>query len=1714
MFEHLKLFSFSIFLTFYTCQSAVFNSYQNEALKYSSLSKLSNPSKQSEETCGYKQCDLGEENVLNVHIVAHTHDDVGWLKTVDEYFYGNRNDIQHAGVQYILDNVMDELEKDEKRKFIYVEIAFFYRWWRQQDADKKEKVRKFVSEGRLEFILGGWCMNDEAATHYNSIIDQHTLGFRLLMEEFGTCARPKIGWQIDPFGHSREQASLFAQFGFDALYFGRLDYQDKANRQTKKTMELLWKGSGSLNPAQTTLFTGVLYNGYGPPNGFCFDRGCDDSPIMDDKDLEDYNVEEKVKSFADAARDWAKPYRTNHILMTMGSDFQFEEARANYKNLDKLIQHVNARKDKYHLNLFYSTPSCYTYAVNKANLTFTAKTDDFFPYASRAHTFWSGYFTSRPALKRYERFSNNVLQACKQLASLDFRSNTLKELEVLKEAMGVNQHHDAVSGTEKQHVSYDYAKRLARGSTACYSLMGESLGKIMGGKKIFSCPLLNVSNCDFTVGKKEFTAIIYNPLAKSRDHWVRIPVLNGKFEVIDESNGASLDADVVPLSEETKNLPEYKLADKKAIAELLFKVALPPIGSKSIRIKEVKLRFDPIGDAGKEMIGSPFVVENSMVSVAFSSNGLISKISNLESKVSTDVKQTLSYYLGYQGDNTLPIKQSSGAYIFRSNGSSTTELTPRSVKVYPGKHYDEVRQQFSDWAWQTIRIYDNAKHVEIEWTIGPIPIKDKLGKEVISKFSTNIASGETFYTDANGREILERKRDFRSTWDFQQTEAVAGNYYPVNSRIFIKDNNKQLTVMTDRSHGGSSLKSGELEVMLHRRLLRDDAFGVGEPLNEPGLNMYGPGLVTRGTHYILLDTPEKSVAWHRQAAPMLYLQPLPFFTDGTVTKKEFSAVKNMDKPVHLLTLEPISKNVRLVRLEHIYEKSEFSQNIQVSLKDVFPDDNIVNVEETALGGDRPVGERLVWKLKGGGSVGGDMRQFLTPVTSPMYNVLLTPMQIRTFLLNTAIINDINIVMTERHTKRRNSILKRFTAIENNVEELEKKRVSFGCRPEIKTFFKDSPQPDTPKSEERYIPSRESMVILSSGDTQSSRLSLLDKTLQNFEPKANSTVLLNQSMFMDVSPVDGDVLDKLPMFDLNTSPTDNKSSPLSEFSPVDTFRVQDENLKPEKSRKTDTTVFCNSPMEMATPVAVRAEKKAENTYNMSVSMDITLQDKKKVDPVLDLSAMSMDISSEELRLDKTKKETRMDRVENFFSDLTKTYSTNNASSKEVASRSVATIEITENVKEIKTKEVEQKAEKIAEEKASERLLEKVNAEIRNREQQKKIKTSPIRSRKMMSTPCVPNPNDIDLSLSVIDGPENEKVDLITPQVVEDKKGETVPSRTMSYVRAALKEEQQIHKEIKVPSTTNKDREKIVVENDVKLSSINKPERNKDTYLEKENKPARNKWGGENFYDELDTLCKDKFPISSSVKKTKYSLGDIHFREDKTLSAKSEEPFLKRSSVPSSLMGHKKKEFYQTRPSEIEKEHLNNRKISESNIYNNENIAEIIDQQSAPQEQLSTTKDSASLEIDTVQKKVDATFVINPLENNKDDKENAKTTEVIEQKNMEDVDEVSLDMEESSKFALSENSLLTDDDSCASLIKLPKLSESFLVKSALHSSCRKGQLSEEQKKWRRILIQLKDDRVQHEEDCYVWSNALRKDKSLRRANDEISRLRSNRQRSEKA
>ena len=43
---------------------------------------------------------------------------------------------------------------------------------------------------------GGWCMHDEAATHYVAMIDQTSLGHSFIKEHFGEAALPRVGWQV------------------------------------------------------------------------------------------------------------------------------------------------------------------------------------------------------------------------------------------------------------------------------------------------------------------------------------------------------------------------------------------------------------------------------------------------------------------------------------------------------------------------------------------------------------------------------------------------------------------------------------------------------------------------------------------------------------------------------------------------------------------------------------------------------------------------------------------------------------------------------------------------------------------------------------------------------------------------------------------------------------------------------------------------------------------------------------------------------------------------------------------------------------------------------------------------------------------------------------------------------------------------------------------------------------------------------------------------------------------------------------------------------------------------------------------------------------------------------------------------------------------------------------------------------------------------------
>lgn len=922
-------------------------------------------------SCGYQTCPTGKPDHLNVHIICHTHDDVGWLHTADTYY--------DMWVRDIISSVVGNLLQDPNRKFSYVESAFFWMWWQEQTELVKMHVKQLVENGRLEFVSGGWSMNDEATTHYLAIIDQMTLGLRFLNDTFGKCASPKVGWQVDTFGHSREQASLFAQMQFDGQFLGRVHYQDKKWREQTQTMEFMWNASESLGK-KAYLFTGILPNVYWPPKGFCFDIFCTDEELTDD------NIQAKSHNFITTALDQSKNYATNHIVMTMGMDFQYRDAAKWYRNLDFLISHVNSLQAVgVRVNVFYSTPSCYLYSLSQSNMTWPTMKDDFFPYASKQHEYWTGFFTSRPSLKFDIRRANAFFQICKQLVTLSNIKNT--DVSILARALGVAQHHDAITGTEKQHVSDDYTFQLAEGTAACQNSISESLKKLLfknetsylesedDYQKIYFCSALNISQCDFTEGESEFFVVVYNSLGHRWKSFIRFPVMGEGYRIRQiTKRRRNISVQILPIHPAVINLPERT---SFAVNELVFPVTLRPL-SISVYSVEMMQNFVPVNDIESERIPTSIedaFIKNEILKVVIDAySGLMKEIVLLQTNKKLPISQSFYYYEGTPGYR---IERASGAYAFNPQFDMAFSLGENiTYRVFKGPLVEEVHQYYNRWISQVIRIYKGQPYIEFDWVVGPIPVNDHIGREIISRFDSNLQTNGTFYTDSNCRETLKRIRNYQENWPWNRTENIAGNYYPVTSWISIQDEAQdlKLTVFTDRSEGGSSITDGSIELMVHRRLLFDDGFGVNEALNEAGYN--GRGLVVRGKHYLTLGTIGGITRFNKHFAKRIFHYPLPVFIRQNSTAysdrtfNEFRGLKSsLPKNVHLLTLEKLSNGEVLIRFEHFYEKDDdrlLSGKVTISLTKLFLPFRILYYRETSLSANQYLNEteRLKWSYVG------------------------------------------------------------------------------------------------------------------------------------------------------------------------------------------------------------------------------------------------------------------------------------------------------------------------------------------------------------------------------------------------------------------------------------------------------------------------------------------------------------------------------------------------------------------------------------------------------------------------------------------------------------------------------------------------------------------------------------------------------------------------------
>ncbi|XP_022895002.1 alpha-mannosidase 2 isoform X2 [Olea europaea var. sylvestris] len=816
----------------------------------------------------YKGSEWNNEK-LKVFVVPHSHNDPGWKLTVEEYY-----DRQS---RHILDTIVETLSKDNRRKFIWEEMSYLERWWRDASDVKKESFINLVQNGQLEIVGGGWVMNDEI-----------TEGNMWLNETVGVI--PRNSWSIDPFGYSSTMAYLLRRMGFENMLIQRTHYELKKELSWHKNLEYVWRQSWDADET-TDIFVHMMpFYSYdiphtcGPEPAVCcqFDfarmRGfvyelCPwgEHPVETNQE----NVKERAYKLLDQYKKKSTLYRTNTLLVPLGDDFRYisiDEAEAQFRNYQLLFDYINSdpslnaeanfgtlddyfrtlREEADRIN--YSRPG----EIGSDQIGgFPSLSGDFFTYADRNQDYWSGYYVSRPFFKAVDRVLEQTLRGAEMMMAFllgycqkpqceKLPTGFSYKLTAARRNLALFQHHDGVTGTGKDHVVEDYGTRMHMALQDLQIFMSKAIEVLLGihhekndhnpaqfepaqlRSKYNAQPVHRaISLHEGTVQ----TVVIFNPLEQMCNEVVMLVVVRPDVTVLD-SNWTCVKSQISPELHHDKN----KMFTGKH--RVYWKASIPALGLQTYYIangfvgcekaKPARLRvFTPSNDLSCPAPYTCTKLESDTVEIRNQRQTLTFRVNHgVLQKISSDghvyvVDEEIGMYSSTE----------SGAYLFKPNGEAESIIQAAGQIVVSEGHLVQEVHSYPKTAWETspishsTRIYNGENTVQ-EFVIEKEYHVELLGndfndKELIARYKTNIDNRRVFYSDLNGFQMSRRE-----TYD---KIPLQGNYYPMPSLAFMQNpNGQRFSIHTRQSLGVASLKNGWLEIMLDRRLVRDDGRGLGQ----------------------------------------------------------------------------------------------------------------------------------------------------------------------------------------------------------------------------------------------------------------------------------------------------------------------------------------------------------------------------------------------------------------------------------------------------------------------------------------------------------------------------------------------------------------------------------------------------------------------------------------------------------------------------------------------------------------------------------------------------------------------------------------------------------------------------------------------------------------------------------------------------------------------
>ncbi|XP_022060114.1 epididymis-specific alpha-mannosidase [Acanthochromis polyacanthus] len=990
----------------------------------------------------------GEDKPIQTFVIPHSHMDVGWVYTIQESM--------HAYASNVYTSVTEELSKAKDRRFIAVEQEFFRLWWDTVASDShKKQVRQLVKEGRLEFIIGGQVMHDEAVTDLDDEILQMTEGHGFLYETFGV--RPQFSWHVDPFGASATTPVLFALSGFNAHLISRIDYDLKDSMQKNKKLQFVWRGSPSLK-AQQEIFThtmdqfsyctpshlpfsnrsGFYWNGVAlfpdPPKDGVYPNMS--LPVTKE------TVQAYARTMVGNIKQRAAWFRTNHVLWPWGCDKQFYNSSVQFNNMDPLMKYINQNSKEFGVTVQYATLSEYFQAIYKSNLAWEVRgTEDFLPYSVDTNQAMTGFYASRNVLKGVARQASSKLHAAETLFTryrISFPDGpvakdwALDKLRSLRWAVSEVQHHDGITGTESPKVADMYLQHLLQAMMGVEELLAA----------LFLLPHNLPSSLDMRYHIKgddhealEQHVIIYNPLAWNITTIVNITVAFPNTAIFDD-NGQPVPAQIQHSAQSNATYDLFIMVELGGLQyrEYLIKFSEEPCFktfkcAHTYEAKGVLFERRSVKDwvkTGRRLLP----VLNECYKLMFDEDtNLMHSITYLEDK--REVKLSQDFW-EYDANGDVKAGPISDNYFFSANGSAVRAYKAVEMEIIPGKIVTEIRQYFyreqsdKDYAYSiTTRVPEcfGAKVVchrlEQTYSLGPL----LLNTEVVLRTSSSLNNNKTLYTDDNGYQMM--KRTFRKF----ANNTLARNYFPMVRTAYLEDDLSRLVLHSDRAHGASSQANGQLEVMLHRRLWNNLPWNLGYNLTlndssvvSPTLWMMLGSIRTTSRLYqreaielqhrpviMPIDQPQKP--WQKKEpqssspVPSVVLPPNLHLLSLSIPGWNYSS--NHD--VHLshihsgkdLHSEPDYDRV-LLRIMHLFEEGEdpeLSKPVTINLKEALRGVGEMRVlEERSLTGTWNITSLQRWKWKTADNL-ETVNERCRRCHDEEFTVTISPKEIRTFFVH-------------------------------------------------------------------------------------------------------------------------------------------------------------------------------------------------------------------------------------------------------------------------------------------------------------------------------------------------------------------------------------------------------------------------------------------------------------------------------------------------------------------------------------------------------------------------------------------------------------------------------------------------------------------------------------------------------------------------------------------